>query len=248
MKLNKKMENYQNMLRLCMICTPIFTILTAFSAFGWNYYGLKIKEIETQKKVQTSNYKESIITIQNVFNVGGDLVKGDKNVGKRLNKKNETNTLTPINFSEATLDIGNTNSKPNPYFTYENNLMDFIVDVFVVGNSIAYVESKTLTLVRFNKENLPFDSKSFHATDIHGNDLIYSNKPFSFSQKMGNLTAPLFENLFVVIDIKYSNEAKTLYKSLRKIYSVKIEYAKSILPQATAEQYSTIDKYLISKI
>jgi hypothetical protein len=52
---NRKMEKYQTLLRLCMIGIPIFVILGALCAYGWNYYSLKIKELEKTQNEQKSN-------------------------------------------------------------------------------------------------------------------------------------------------------------------------------------------------
>jgi hypothetical protein len=243
------MDNYQTMLKLCMIGTPIFTILTALCGFGWNYYGLKIKETDALKAQQKQSPNTST-AVKNVYNIGGDMVYGDKKT--IINKQEEKAPIVkhePFkpNLSETVLDIGNTNLGPNPYFTYDNNLMDFVVAVYAVGNSIGHFKSKTLTLVRCDTSGNPIDSKAFKATDFSEEDLIYKEKPFVFSQKMGNLTSQLFDSLFVVIDIKYTNESMTFEKELRKIYSVKLEYAKQKIPQATAEQYSRIAKFLDSK-
>ena len=62
----KKMDRYQLWLRICMIGVPIFTILAALSGFGWNYFGLKIKEIEAKNKSKESG-KDSNSIIQNLI-------------------------------------------------------------------------------------------------------------------------------------------------------------------------------------
>src|SRR5471030_894419 len=81
-----KMDNYQTMLKLCMIGTAIFTILAAICGFGWNYYGLKIKEADDLKKENKAVSKDTSQNIKNVYNIGGDVVYGDK---KTVINKNE---------------------------------------------------------------------------------------------------------------------------------------------------------------
>ena len=77
------MEKYQVLLKICMAGVPLFTILAALCGFGWNYYGLKIKELE---KVHNERIKDSIsskkdsIKSNNTYYVSGDLVKGNKSI------------------------------------------------------------------------------------------------------------------------------------------------------------------------
>ncbi|MBI2285186.1 MAG: hypothetical protein HYU71_15855 [Bacteroidetes bacterium] len=75
-------ENYQVMLKLCMVAAPTFSILAIISGYGWNYYTLKIKEQEkleaTQKKKNTTK------KVQNTYHIQGDFIKGD-----RVNKTKE---------------------------------------------------------------------------------------------------------------------------------------------------------------
>jgi hypothetical protein len=61
---------------------------------------------------------------------------------------------------------------------------------------------------------------------------------------MGNLPKPLFDSLYVVITIEYTNVSKTINKELRKIYSVSPELAEKKLPQPSKEIYTKIDAYL----
>ena len=62
-----------------MIGTPIFTILAALCGFGWNYYGLKIKEQDALKKEKATITIDTSQKVKNVYNIGGDVVYGDKN-------------------------------------------------------------------------------------------------------------------------------------------------------------------------
>src|SRR5690242_20581683 len=73
------MDNYQIMLRICMIGVPVFTVLAALCGFGWNYYGLKIKEQEAVEKKISETKSDSSSTVNNVYNISGDVVQGDKN-------------------------------------------------------------------------------------------------------------------------------------------------------------------------
>ncbi|WP_396194082.1 hypothetical protein [Flavobacterium sp.] len=160
--------------------------------------------------------------------VSGDIVYGDK---------------MPKVEKEAFLDIYDSNSKPNPYFRYENNSLDFQYVVNAVGDSIAYIVSTTFTLVQF-KDGLPIDFKIFETKKLTGDDLIHKDKPHFFGKQNGNLPIELLNNLFIVIDVKYLNQDKSSEKILRKIYSIDIKYVNRNIPQASAEQYSLISKYL----
>ncbi|GGH48218.1 hypothetical protein GCM10011364_23620 [Mangrovimonas yunxiaonensis] len=209
-----------------MIGVPIFTILAAICGFGWNYYSLKIKEVE---KKERSN--EPSKSIENIYNVSGDVIQGTKN---NIIDNNEV----------FVLEIGNTNVGPNPYFTYSKNEMDFIVTAIAVGKTVAHIKSKTLTLVMLNENQKPIDKKAFFATDLNDKDIIFKERPFTFSQKMGNLPKELFKNLYVVIDIEYSNETNTKHKLLRKIYKVETNLAEKKLPQIDGEKYDIISDFI----
>lgn len=234
-----------------MICTPAFTILGAVSGFGWNYFSQKIKE---EKVIEKSQDADSARAIHNVYNIQGDFVKGVKNERnfdkKSKNKEigdNENDGFNSNNDDTPILDIANTTISPNPYFTYNGNEMDFVVSLYAVGNSIGYVIEKSLILVEVDANGVPIDKKVFHATDLTGDDLIYKEKPFRFSQRMGNLPPTLVDMLFVVVDIKYTNQKKTIVRTIRKMYEIKNAYNHIKIPQATKEQYSKIDKYLDEK-
>src|SRR5579863_2820722 len=109
-----KMDNYQTMLKLCMIGVPVFTILTAMCAFGWNYYGLKIKEVDTLKKGNIASKN----TYQNskIYNIGGDLVYGDKNTV--INKNYAINKKLNEAFEKLN----------SPDYTERNIAIDYIVN------------------------------------------------------------------------------------------------------------------------
>src|ERR1022692_3874823 len=72
------MENFQVLSKLCLYGVLIFTILAALCAFGWNHYGLKIKELEKDTSGKTTNN----------YNIKGDLINGNKIITK-------TETKTP---------------------------------------------------------------------------------------------------------------------------------------------------------
>jgi hypothetical protein len=158
----------------------------------------------------------------------GDIVYGDKS-----SKKGK----------DAFLDIYDSSTKPNPYFKYNDNSLNFQYVVNAVGDSIAYIVCTTYTLVQF-KDNVPIDFKIFDTTKLTGDDLIHKDKPHYFGKQNGNLPIELLNNLFVVIDVKYLNQDKSIEKILRKIYTLDIKYSNKNIPQASAEQYSLISNYL----
>ncbi len=232
----QSMNNYETMLRICMIGTPLFTILAATCAFGWNYYGLKIKEFEkSQPKVETP-------TIQNVYNIKGDYVSGNKKV-----KSSDAKILTEIQISEKVdseiiVDIGNFDNRINPYFRYSDNQLDFQFAINAVSG-IGYILSTTFTMVK-TQDKKPIDFKVFKMRELTGEDLIYKEKPLNFAQQAGNLTEPLLNSLYVVLDVKYTNKEKSTEKSLRKIYSMDSKFALKFVQEASASEYATINKYL----
>jgi hypothetical protein len=72
------MDNYQTMLKVCMFGIPIFTTLAILCGFGWNYYGLKIKEADAVKQKDKITSKDTPQSRKDVYNIHGDLVLGDK--------------------------------------------------------------------------------------------------------------------------------------------------------------------------
>ena len=233
-----------------MIGVPVFTVLAAFCAFGWNYYGLKIKNEE--KKTQSSSKPQ---TIQNVF-VEGDVVYGNKNINHISKKTNEkTNEKAKVEEAkvekikteslaeDVLLDIYNMNDRPNPYFKYKNGDLDFQYLINAVGNSVGYLLSTTFTLVK-TENGKPNDFKIFNTTELGGNDLIYKDKPIGFGKQVTNFVEVLLNNSFVVIDIKYTNTKRTHEFVLRKMYMLDKKYANTKVPEASRQQFKIIDEYL----
>ena len=73
------MEKFQILLKLCMIGIAVFGILGILCAFGWNYYGLKIKELEKIQSTEKSIYQDTLAkTNTTTYNVSGDVVQGNK--------------------------------------------------------------------------------------------------------------------------------------------------------------------------
>jgi hypothetical protein len=74
-----------------MFGVPVFTILAAICGFGWNYYGLKIKEVDALKNEKKAVSKDTTKNVKNTYNISGDLVYGGKktiiNKGDASNKK-----------------------------------------------------------------------------------------------------------------------------------------------------------------
>jgi len=235
------MDNLESMLKICMIGTPIFTILAALCVFGWNYYGLKIKDHEKSIQKNNKDFIQVSPTVQNVYNIGGDYLERDKN--KSTLKESEVTKLK-IAPTETIIDIASINNQLNPYFKYNNNELDFQFSVNAVGNSIGYILSTTFTLVNTDINRKPIDFKIFKMNEMSGNDLIYKEKPLRFGQQAGNLTEPLLNTLFVVIDIRYTDQAKMDEKTLRKIYSINSSNILKNVPEATTKEYQTINKFL----
>jgi hypothetical protein len=69
------LEQYQFYQKAFMWIGPICGIIALGCGIGYNFYGLKIKEVESQSKPKTE--KESPKTI-NTFQIKGDYIKGDK--------------------------------------------------------------------------------------------------------------------------------------------------------------------------
>ena len=101
-----------------MIGTPIFTILVALCGYGWNYYGLKIKEVDALKKESMTASKDTSQNIKNVYNIGGDIVYGDK---KTIIKKNDS---TNIRLSKAFQNLKSID------YTQRNIAIDYIINNF----------------------------------------------------------------------------------------------------------------------
>ncbi|MEY8847311.1 hypothetical protein AB9K26_00725 [Psychroserpens sp. XS_ASV72] len=174
--------------------------------------------------------------IQKVYNIQGDYVKGDKNV---------TNEEKPQKISpEPLIDIGNLNGRPNPYFKYKNNNLDFQFALNSVGDTVAHISQTTFTMVKVDSSENPLDFKIFRMRDLPDDYLIYKGKILYFGQQAGNLPIELLNNLFIVLDVIYTNESKELKKSLRRIYRINAQLEMKSLPEATGKQYEMINKYL----
>jgi hypothetical protein len=180
--------------------------------------------------------KNKTKSVQKVYNIQGDYVEGDKNV---------TNNSKPQNAKvEPIIDIGNLNGRPNPHFKYKNNLLDFQFALNSVGDTIAHISQTSFTMVKIDENENPFDFKIFRMKNLPDDYLIYKGKILSFGQQVGNLTVGLLNNLFIVLDVDYTNETKDLKKSLRRVYRINSSLIMKSIPEATGDEYDMINKYL----
>ncbi len=78
-------EQYQFLQKTCMVLAPACTILAVLFGFGYNHYGLKVKELEQQTKQKT----EKPIPIKNTQTINNFQIKGDYINGEKKEIKSE---------------------------------------------------------------------------------------------------------------------------------------------------------------
>jgi len=156
------MDHYQTMLKLCMFGTPIFTILVAICAFGWNYYGQKIKEAEGIKQNNISS-RDTFQYKKNVYNIGGDLVYGDKKTvintdysnNKRLNEAFEHLKSSDYIQRNIAIDYIINNF---PKTLSENQIKDIIEVNPISASNLSETQSKLCYLLAKQKKSISIEN------------------------------------------------------------------------------------------
>lgn len=89
-------EHYQ---KLCLIGVLVSACLVALFTYGYNFYGIKIKEMEKNKPKAAIDSDTKPNTITNTYNVSGDVVQGDKIDNSRNNLSAPNALIATVNQS-----------------------------------------------------------------------------------------------------------------------------------------------------
>jgi len=108
--MNSKLEHLQLMQKLSMIGIPLFLVLSAICGFGWNHYGLKIKEEEIRISKENAIKNQDTKVSPKVYNTEGDHFRGDKTIDNSVTsiQDNSKNKQENTNSGTNTGNIGGT--------------------------------------------------------------------------------------------------------------------------------------------